>query len=209
MSHKEIKPNKSTRRERVAFLYTMALEYGDLETVQSILDQAERDSVLERILLEVNDSLAHENDLVLPGEAMFADAARVQQIVRECLPSAEIDTEESESQLPALTIRHVLAQMQDDLTLKGQFRQEAAALERGLQVQDIVLPSDLSQRSVHKFFKDLGLSAGERLQRLFRQAAIFLAMGREQHISQLAAARRERGKKKTRRRVQDKEASKK
>jgi hypothetical protein len=208
MSHKEIKPNKSTERERIAFLYTMALEYGDLETVQSILDQAERDSVLERILLEVNDSLAHENDLVLPGEAMFADAARVQQIVRECLPSAEIDIEESESQLPALTIRHVLAQMQDDLTLKGQFRQEAAALEGRLQVQDIVLPSDLSQRSVHKFFKDLGLSAGERLQRLFRQAAIFLAMGREQHISQLAAARRERGKKKTRRRVQDKEASK-
>jgi hypothetical protein len=208
MSHKEIKPNKSTERERIAFLYTMALEYGDLETVQSILDQAERDSVLERILLEVNDSLAHENDLVLPGEAMFADAARVQQIVRECLPSAEIDIEESESQLPALTIRHVLAQMQDDLTLKGQFRQEAAALEGRLQVQDIVLPSDLSQRSVHKFFKDLGLSAGERLQRLFRQAAIFLAMGREQHISRLAAARRERGKKKTRRRVQDKEASK-
>jgi len=208
MSHKEIKSNKSTERERAAFLYTTALEYGDFETVQSILKHAERDSVLERILLEVNDALAHENDLVLPGEALFADAARVQQIVRECLPSAEIETEGSESQLPALTIRHVLAQMQDDVTLKRQFRQEATALQHRLQVQDIVLPSDLSQRSVHKFFKDLGLSAGERLQRLFRQAAIFLAMGREQHISQLAAARRERGLKKTQRHVQDKEASK-
>lgn len=208
MSHEEIKSNKSTERERAAFLYTTALEYGDFETVQSILKQAERDSVLERILLEVNDALAHENDLVLPGEALFADAARVQQIVLECLYSAEIDTEESESQLPALTIRQVLAQMQDDVTLKRQFRQEAATLQHQLQVQDRVLPSDLSQRSVHTFFKDSGLSIGERLLRLFRQAAIFLAMGREQHISQLAAARRERGLKKTQRHVQDKEASK-
>jgi hypothetical protein len=208
MNHKEIKSNKSTERERTAFLYTTALEYGDFETVRSILKQAERDSVLERILLEVNDALAHENDLVLPGEVLFADAARVQQIVRECLPSAEIDTEESESQLPALTVRHVLAQMEDDVTLKTQLRQEAAALQQRREVQDIVIPSDLSQRSVHKFFKDLGLSVGDRLQRLFRQAAIFLAMGREQHISQLAAARRERGLKKTQRQVQDKEASK-
>jgi hypothetical protein len=206
MSDKEIKSIKSTEREKAAFLYTTALEYGDFETVQSILEQAEKDSVLERILLEVNDALAQENDLTVPGAAAFADAARVQQIVRECLPSGDIDTEESESQLPALTIRHVLARMQDDASLKRQFRQEAAALQDRLQVEDIVIPSDLSQRSVHKFFKDLGLSTGERLQRLFRQAAIFLAMGREQHMTQLAAARRERGQKKTRR--QDEEASK-
>lgn len=80
MNSTEIESNKVMVRERAAFLYTTALEYGDFETVQSILEQAETDSVLERLLLEVNDALAHENDLLLPGEVLSLATAQMQLI---------------------------------------------------------------------------------------------------------------------------------
>lgn len=42
-------------RERLVFRYVNALERGDLETVGVILEQAEQDAELERMILEVND----------------------------------------------------------------------------------------------------------------------------------------------------------
>src|SRR5206468_47695 len=94
MRNEKTKSISQLEREKAAFLYTSALERGDFETVELILVQAQEDTVLERILLELNEVLAHECVSAIPVDTAFAeDVARVERIVREYLPSGLIDTE--------------------------------------------------------------------------------------------------------------------
>lgn len=190
-------------REKAAFLYSSALERGDFETVALVLAEAQQDATLERMLLEINELFGRECDDALAAEAVLSeDSALVEQILRDCVPSGLSNADEDEAELPPLTVHTVLAQMQEDPSLKASVRQEAASLKRTLQQSDVPLPGDLSQRGVRYFFSEMGVSAGELLQKMFRQAAIFLAMGREQDMAQLAATRRQRRPRANRQRPQ-------
>ncbi|MBC7812099.1 MAG: SH3 domain-containing protein, partial [Burkholderiales bacterium] len=52
--------SRQLAREKALFRYTSALERGDFETVAAVLHEAENDAVLERMILEVNATLASE-----------------------------------------------------------------------------------------------------------------------------------------------------
>jgi hypothetical protein len=193
MSNQKTQEMSQLDREKAAFLYSSALERGDFETVALMLEEAQRDATLERMIIEINEEFGRECDESLVTEAVLAeDAARVEQILRECVPSGSPGAAEDDAELPPLTVHTVLAQMQEDSSLKASVRQEAASLRGTLRQADVPLPGDLSQRGVRHFFSELGVTAGELLQKMFRQAAIFLAMGREQDMAQLAATRRQR-----------------
>ena len=47
-------------REKAAFAYSTALEYGDFEGVTTVLQQAEKDPILEQMLLELNEAQQDE-----------------------------------------------------------------------------------------------------------------------------------------------------
>jgi hypothetical protein len=193
MSNRKTEEMSQLEREKKAFLYSSALERGDFETIALMLEEAQRDETLERMILEINEVLGREYDEALTAEVMLAeDSARIEQILRECVPSGLPGAAEEEGELPPLTVHTVLAQMQEDSSLKVSVRQEAASLRQMLPQADVPLPGDLSRRSVRHFFNELGVTTGELLQKMFRQAAIFLAMGREQDMAQLAATRRQR-----------------
>ena len=51
-------------REKTAYRYTTALDNGDLDTIATILQQAERDSELEQMILEIHGAYAAEDGLV-------------------------------------------------------------------------------------------------------------------------------------------------
>lgn len=192
MSNRNTEEMSQLEREKKAFLYSSALERGDFETIALMLEEAQRDATLERMILEINEVLGRECDEALATESVLAeDSARIEQILRECVPSGLPGAAEEE-ELPPLTVHTVLAQMQEDSSLKVSVRQEAASLRQMLHQDDVPLPGDLSRRSVRHFFNELGVTTGELLQKMFRQAAIFLAMGREQDMAQLAATRRQR-----------------
>ncbi|MGB0383621.1 MAG: hypothetical protein ACPGWR_02260 [Ardenticatenaceae bacterium] len=53
------KPNQQ-QREKAVFQYTTALERGDFESLSDVLQQAEEDVVLERMIMEVNEVYSYE-----------------------------------------------------------------------------------------------------------------------------------------------------
>ncbi len=180
-------------REKTVFQYNTALERGDFETVAALLAEAESDALLEQMILEVNEVLAEECVQSQALQMTLAeDAEQVRQIIGECLTSAIPMEEDDLVNLPPLTVSTVFAQMQEDSSLQPQIRKDAAVVQQTLRPHDVPLPSDLTQRNVRQLFRELGIAVEARLEKVFRQAAIFLSMGREQQMAQLAATRRQR-----------------
>jgi hypothetical protein len=209
MDNAQTNPLTHLDREKALFLYSSALDRGDFETVSLMLEEARNDAQLEQMILELNDELGREYDKELATEAVLAeDAARVKQILRECVPSGVSGAVgDDEVELPPLTVRSVLARMQEDSSLGVNIRQEAARLQGALQQPDALLPEDLSQRGISNLFGEMGLTAGGLVQKMFRRIALLLTMSREQDTAQLAAARRQRQQTATRRRQQIEEQS--
>lgn len=193
MSNAQTNQMSHLDREKVLFLYSSALERGDFETVALMLEEAQEDTQLLQMILEMNEALGREHDEELAAEVALAeDSARVEQILRECVPSgAPGPAGDGEAELPPLTVRSVLARMQEDSSLGANIRQEAARLQRALRQPDAPLTEDLSQRGVSRLFGELGVSASDLVQKMFRRVALLLTMSREQDMAQLAAARRQ------------------
>ena len=93
-----------------------------------------------------------------------------------------------------VTVADVAARLQADEAIRGRSRQEVMAAMQNLRQVTTPLPDNLSQRGVRQLFERLGLTVSERVQDVFREAAIFLAMGRRQNMARLAATRRQRQK---------------
>jgi hypothetical protein len=208
MDNAQTNPLTHLDREKALFLYSSALERGDFETVSLMLEEARNDAQLEQMILELTEELGREYDRELAAEAVLAeDSARVKQILRECVPSGAFGAVSDETELPPLTVRSVLARMQEDSSLGANIRQEAARLQGTLQQTDVPLPENLSQHSISHLFGEMGLTAGSLVQKMFRRIALLLTMSREQDMSQLAAARRQRQQTAIRRRQQIEEQS--
>src|SRR5688572_6470703 len=88
--------------EKTLMRYNAALENGDFETVALILQQAERDAELEKMILEVNDFYAAELEEI----ALEQDAALIRELIQTELLSA---LPQAEPELPPLTVGHVIA----------------------------------------------------------------------------------------------------
>ncbi len=180
-------------RERAFFVYWNALERGDLETCERVLHLAAADAQLQRIIVE-----AHDLDLATPQvlEASERDAAQVRDLAAQIFSapafSAPIINAE-EAQLAPLTVAQVAARMQADAAQSAGASgpREADALRRLSQLSAPV-PDGLSPRGVRRFLEGLGFAASERVQAAFRETAIFLQMGRQQNVAQMAATRRAR-----------------
>lgn len=175
-------------RERLIFRYLNALEHGDLETIGTILSEAEKDTNLERLILEVNEIYILEQQNATDAQS----DALVRELVFSHLPSG--DPDQLEAELPPLTVADVAARISSDATLKGLLEREPIADMLQLQRLTNPLPTDLTLRSVRQLFSQLEIRVSRSFEKLFRETAIYLSLGHEQTRAQLAATRRPRQK---------------
>jgi hypothetical protein len=181
------KTDEIKQRERLLYSYFCALERGDFDEVARVLNEAQRDLALERMILEINEELIAEQ----AASAMDEEAETVRELIRRHLPSALLEDEE-EIEMPPLTVSRVVGRLKDDPVSWDQAaREDKAAIERLGKLEE-PLPASLTLKSVSEFFNLLGVSVSIRFQKLFRETAIFLSMGREQGMAQMAAARRQK-----------------
>jgi hypothetical protein len=186
MKNNQRELNREIERERALYRYHIALERGDFAAVAGVLKQAEEDLLLERMILEVNDAYFAEE-----GSTIGADDAEViRQLLQAHLQSALAGAEDMP--IPPLTVGDVVARIQADAKLQPLAGQEAGEALRHLRGSEEALPDNLSRRNVRRLFERLGVALSEGFQKLFRDTAILLSMGREQHVARLAAARRQR-----------------
>lgn len=173
-------------REGTLLRYCAALERGDLETVASVLEAAETDPVLDQKIQELHQAYQEE----LEEAERSSSESVLRELLQRHLPSGFGPADEPE--IPSLTVRDVLARMQSDGALRGDLSQEPGASLHLLRETDAPVPEALSARGMRQLFERLGVKVSERFQGLFRETAIFLAMGQHQNAARLAAARRQR-----------------
>lgn len=184
MSEKQKDKSKQLARERVLYQYTNALDRGDFVAIEIILDEATHDTELEQMIFELHDAYQDEfeNDYA---------AAQVRELVRTHLPSGLSEPESEASRIPPLTVGDVCASLQTKAAIQGRDAKEVKSLTEQLRQSEAPLPDELTGRKLRQLFTQLGVSVSERFQELFREAAIFLSISREQNMTRLSAARRE------------------
>src|ERR1041384_5223814 len=164
------RPMTQQEREKELYLYSVALEQGDFETIEKVLQVAESDAVFERMLMEVNEVYQAEYEQTAHEEA----ATLVRQLLREHLLSAlPVDEEE----LPPLTVGDVIAKMQVEAAQRGKARKETLAIAGQLQHSPIPIPFPLRLPEVRRLLKQLGVSTNLPVEKLFPDKAHFFSMG--------------------------------
>ncbi len=180
-------------REKALYLYLSAFEQGDFDTMDTVLQEAMRDPVLEEMILEAHEYYLAEEKMALQEE----EREKVLNLVLQHLPSGIWD-EDAEIAIPPLTVGDVFARLQEDTTIRGAVKQEVQDIRQRLPEAAQPLPDNLTVRSVYQLFERFGLSVSAALKKLFREKAILLSMTREQGIAQLAATRRQKSKRQQR-----------
>lgn len=161
--------------------YLDALDAGDAGALADLWEQASVNPQLERVLGELTDGLAAEEESSFWQE----DAARVRTLLSEHLPSAfAIGTDP-----PPLTIRDVAARLQSDSVLAARLAAADRLVNAQLLADTTPIPDELGLSQFEKWRATLGIRASGQYWRSFRQAAVLLTMGRCQRTAQLAAAR--------------------
>ena len=173
-------------REKALHRYINAFEHGDFDTMEELLQQAMIDSLLEEMILEAHEYFQEEEKITLQQE----DVAKILQLIVQHLPSG-ISAEGEPIDIPLLTVGDVLLGLQED-TLHISLRQEVQQVHKKLPSPSPILPEKLGLKDVSQLFAQLNIPVSARLQKLFREKAIILAMGRQRGIAQLAAARRQK-----------------
>jgi hypothetical protein len=176
-------------REKALHRYVSAFERGDFDIMDEVLQQAMTDPLLEEMIMEAHEYFQGDEKATLRQK----DVVKILDLVVQHLPSGIPDEEEAIS-IPPLTISDVLMGIQEDTTLQGSLRQEAQRIYAKLPPSPPLLPENLGLRDVSQLFAHLNIPISARLQKQFRDKAIFLAMGRQRGIAQLAAARRQKTK---------------
>lgn len=182
--------NPSTRqieREKALYRYSQALEKGDFDIIAAILLMAEDDQILEQMLLEMDEAYEAEYETAVQIDA----AELVCRLLAEHF-SVEFTAGEEATEIPPLTVSNVIAHLEADTVIRGAMRQEMTTVVQHLQQSSVVLPDNLSQRGIKDLFEQIGVSVSKQFQKLFRNKAIFLSMGRAEGMAQLAATRRQR-----------------
>ncbi len=167
-------------RDRAIHSYIRSLDQGDIDGIAAVIEAALNDPELDRLISEVN--LAYQDEeLLIPASE---DAELVRSLLGEHLVSA-FETDEPEDR--PLTVGDVAAQLEADRRVP-QADREANRLLLGNQVE---LPEWLSCQEVERLANRLGVEAGKRFWRVFRDTAITLQIKHSHSRAQLAAARKE------------------
>lgn len=174
-------------RERALYLYINAFERGDFDKMETVLQQAMYDPLLEEMINEAHEYYLAEEKVKLREE----DFAKILDLAVRYLSSGIPDEEEAIA-IPPLTIGDVFNKLQEDKSIQGAMKQEVQQVNVKLAQADVPLPENLAKKSVYHLFEQLGVAVSEKLQKLFREKAIFLSMARQQGIAQLAATRRQK-----------------
>jgi|SRR5438132_3961104 len=175
----------SQARDQAIDRYMQALDQGDIDTVEAILNQAAYDPELDRLLHEVHIALYVEDGL----DTFVTNAEQVRSLARQHLRSAFVDEAEVEAMIERpLTVGDVVARLQANRQLALP-DQEAS---RQLLGSGIELPDELTTRTISELARRLGVAASEQFWRVFREAAIMLGLGYSQAQAHLAAAREQR-----------------
>jgi hypothetical protein len=174
-------------REKALYLYISAFEHGDSDVMTAVLQQAMSDPLMEEMIMEAHEYYLAEEKVTLREE----DFAKVLNLVMQHLPSGLPDEEEAIA-IPPLTMADVFDKLQQDRTIQGSIKQEAQQIRSKLSQVNPELPENLAIKNVYRLFEQLGIAVSTKLQKLFREKAIFLAMGRQQGMAQLAATRRQK-----------------
>jgi hypothetical protein len=174
-------------REKTLYLYINAFERGDSDKMDAVLQQAMYDPLLEEMIMEAHEYYLAEGKAKLREE----DFAKILDLVVRYLPSGIPDGEAAIA-IPPLTIGDVFNKLQEDKSIQGSMKQEVQQINAKLVQADVPLPENLAMKSVYRLFEQLGVVVSTKLQKLFREKAIFLSMTRQQGIAQLAATRRQK-----------------
>jgi hypothetical protein len=180
------------QREKTLYRYTRALDRGDLNTIEQILQEASDDVTLAKMVCEVNE-VYHSTD---SAEQSESDSALVVELLHQHLPSGFPDEADLGADPLPLTVADVVGRIQSDApsgTIVKEAREVFGKLIRA-QKQSTVLPDKLNILAVRKMFTQLGINVTRHFEKLFRETAVMLSMGRTQSMAQLQAARRQRRK---------------
>ena len=189
MDRDQLKSEQRKARERIVLAYLDAFDRCDAENVDRILQQAEQDPVLEKMIWDVHATYQTEQEY----KGYEKDVALVRELLQHHVSSGW--TEHSElADIPPLTISDVIAQMQSEAVAKGEVRQEFTNLANQLRQSSKQLPENMGLHGVCKLFQELGVPVSKQLQRVFSESALVLISRRDQGMAQLAAARRQRSK---------------
>ncbi len=186
MSNQQSTFKQRLLREKALYRYANALERGDADTLATILHEAESDAILEQQITEMHGMYLEEKHM----EMVAQHTEQVQQMLRQHIPSG-FESMIDDIAIPSLTVGDVVARLQSDAAVRGPVKQELVTVVQQLRQNITPLPQSLSIRGVQNLFTQIGVSVSDRFQKLFRETAIFLSMGREQGIAQLAATRRQ------------------
>lgn len=179
--------HSQVQREKMLLRYVRALDEGDMDTVAAVLAAALDDPEMDRLLTEIDHSIAEEEGLT----PLATDAQLVRDLAAQHFQSAFA---EDTSDRP-LTVGDVAARLQADRRVPAADQ----AVNRRLLDSTAPVPAWLSTRRVRDLAVELGVTASDGFWRLFRDAAIALGMGRSHSQAYMAAAREEHTRYQTRR----------
>jgi hypothetical protein len=168
--------NSSALLERSIARYVRALDAGNLDEIAAVLEIAERNAELDRIIGEINWAYAEE----LGFSDTTLESDKVRDLLQEHFPSAFGETDE----IPPLTVGEVAAHLVANRQVSPADQDNIFILLR----VHMPLPTWLSLPEIRKLSQQLSVSLSERLLKAFREAAIQMSMGRGQ--AQMAATRR-------------------
>src|SRR6516165_4815264 len=88
-------PPHAQQRLSILHDYMQAMEYGDAEAILTILQAAEHDAVLERMILDMNAAYQHEDHTEMPQSdvilAQNAIAAAIEITGSTAMPKSHLD----------------------------------------------------------------------------------------------------------------------
>jgi hypothetical protein len=169
-------PNSRAFLERSIDAYIRALDSGDLDEIAAVLQVAEKDEELDKIIEEVNLAYAEEMEL----SSAHLESAQIRTLLQEHFPSAFGQFDEN----PPITVSEVAAHLVANRLVPSSDQESNLKL---LSIHHI-LPDWLSLPEVRRFIQQFGFKGSERFLKAFRDAAIQMSMGRGQ--AQMAATRR-------------------
>lgn len=177
-------PDPRIREELVALAYMDALDAGDWDALASLWADAETDAELERLLCQVSEDLAAEEE---PSPGWRADAKAVEELLRRCMPSAVRAVEPVEP--GPLTAGDVAARIAGDDEFLCRLDSDGRQVNAKLLADPTPLPPQLGMRQLEQWTAGLPVQAGPGYWRVFRHVAVLLAMARARRTSALLAAR--------------------
>jgi hypothetical protein len=168
--------NNQQMREQWIHSYVQALDRGDAGGIEAALNAALSDPELSEAIDEVNLHYLEE-----AGISAFSMAAQtVANLAQKHLAGA---AEQQERMASAPTVGEVAAQLQAQRLVYP----EDEAINRCLIRSQRPIPLELTVRNLTALFAELGLEAGKRYVRAFKDAAIWLDISRSQSQLKLAA----------------------